>query len=131
MIGPPGAGIKETTLKLSQHFESTTISVGDLLKKEVVKKTELGSQIEQFIDEFLYVPDSVVVEILKKYIQGLDSSNHIFIEGFPKTVFQAKYLISEGIIPDAIIFLNYPAETCLANLRWTKKNQIQELKLAQ
>ncbi len=89
-----------------------------------MKKTELGSQIEQFISEYLYVPDSVVVEILKKYIQGLDSSNHIFIEGFPKTVFQAKYLISEGIIPDAIIFLNYPEEASLSNLRLSYKTEV-------
>ncbi len=117
MIGPPGAGTKEIALKLSQHFGSTTISVGDLLKKEVVKKTELGSQIEQFISEFLYVPDSVVVEILAKYMQSIETNNHIFIEGFPKTLFQAKYMISKGMVPDAIIFLNYPAETCLYNLK--------------
>jgi len=91
--------------------------VGDLLKKEVVKKTELGSQIEQFISEFLYVPDSVVVEILAKYMQSLETTNHIFIEGFPKTMFQAKFMISQGLVPDAIIFLNYPVDACLPSLR--------------
>ena len=95
MVGPPGAGTKEITLKLSQHFNSTTISVGDLLKKEVVKKNELGAQISQYLAEGLYVPDASVVEVLRKCLQGLNDADSVFIEGFPKTVFQAKYLIGE------------------------------------
>lgn len=110
VVGPPGCGVKETTLKLSQHFESTTVSVGDLLKKEIVKKTELGRQIEEFVTQSVYVPDSVVIELLDKYLAGLDSDKHIFIEGYPKTLFQAKYLLSCGIVPDAIIFLKFPED---------------------
>ena len=75
MIGPPGCLTKETTLKLSQHFESITVSVGDLLKKEVVKKTDLGRQIEEFIVQKIYVPDSFVIEVLQKYIAGVGRSS--------------------------------------------------------
>lgn len=68
MVGPPGSKVKEVALRLSQHFKATMISVGDLLKKEVVKKTDLGQQIEEYINNFLYVPDSIVVEVVIKYI---------------------------------------------------------------
>lgn len=110
MIGPPGCSTKETTLKLSQHFDSTTVSVGDLLKKEIVKKTELGRQIDEFVQQNIFVPDSVVIELLQKYLAGIDSDKHVFIEGFPKTLFQAKYLLGCGIVPDATIFLKVPQE---------------------
>lgn len=110
VVGPPGCGTKETTLKLSQHFDSTTVSVGDLLKKEVVKKTELGRQIEEFVAQRIYVPDSVVIELLQKYLASVGTDKHIFIEGFPKTLFQAKYLLGCGIVPDAVIFLKAPED---------------------
>lgn len=110
MIGSPGFSIKETTLKLSQHFESTTISIGDLLKKEIVKKTDYGRQIEEFTSQKIYVPDTIVIELLQKYLSGVPSDKHIFIEGFPKTIFQAKYLIGAGCIPDGIIFLKIKPE---------------------
>lgn len=38
-------------------------------------------------------------------MNGIDSDKHVFVEGFPKTIFQAKYLIGCGIVPDAVIFL--------------------------
>ena len=106
VVGPPGINIKEITLKLSQHFNSTTISIGDLLKKEVMKKTELGAKIEEYLQEKIYVPDIMVVEILKKYLKTLDPQKHVFIEGFPKTIYQAKYMINEKLIPDSLIFIN-------------------------
>lgn len=47
-------------LKLSEHFDAVMISVGDLLKKEMVKKTEMGQEIEEYLRNCTYVPDSIV-----------------------------------------------------------------------
>ena len=93
------------------------MSIGDLLKKEVVKKTDLGRQIEEFIIQKIYVPDSFVIELLQKYISGIESDKHVFVEGFPKTIFQTKYLIGSGIIPDSIIFLKYSDQKVHQNIQ--------------
>ena len=61
LVGPPGSNVKQISLRLSQYFNSVMISVGDLLNKEIVKKTDLGQQIEEYIKNFVYVPDEIVV----------------------------------------------------------------------
>lgn len=42
MLGPPGSGARETALALTEHFSWGSILIGDLLKKEVHKKSEYG-----------------------------------------------------------------------------------------
>lgn len=42
IVGPPGFKVRELALQIADHYKFTTISVGDLLKKEVSKKLELG-----------------------------------------------------------------------------------------
>ena len=91
----------------------------------MVKKTDLGRQIEEFIVQKIYVPDSFVIEVLQKYIAGIDSDKHMFVEGFPKTIFQAKYLIGSGIVPDGIIFLKYNEAQVLKSLSWVQKREIR------
>lgn len=92
------------------------ISIGDLLKKEVIKKTDLGQKIEEYLKNYLYVPDSIVVEVLIKYMKNLKKNDNIIIEGFPKTIYQAKYLVNKNIIPDSLVYLNYKEETNEENI---------------
>ncbi len=42
MVGPPGSNVRELSLSLCDYFHYTCVSVGDLLKKEISKKSELG-----------------------------------------------------------------------------------------
>jgi len=82
------------------------VSIGDLLTKEEVKRTSLGQEIDYYIKNNLYVPDNITAEVLTKYLNSLEDNTRCFVEGFPKTVYQAKYLVNQGIIPDAMIFIN-------------------------
>ena len=72
---------------LGEHFDAVMISVGDLLKKEMVKKTVIGQEIEDYIKNFLYVPDSIVSKVLIKYINGFKDDKNLIIEGYPKTIY--------------------------------------------
>ena len=47
MVGPPGSARKETALALGEYFNWSAISVGDLLNKEVSKKSDLGKEISE------------------------------------------------------------------------------------
>lgn len=93
-------------MQLSEHFNATTVSLGDLLTKEVVKRTSVGQDIEYYLKNHLYVPDHITVEVLTKHLNALEDNSQCFVEGFPKTIYQAKYLVNQGILPDAIIFIN-------------------------
>ncbi len=74
MIGPAGSNRKENALALAEYFGWTCISVGDLLKKEVSKKTEHAAAIQEAFRLYRYVPDSIVIELVKRQISGLDAA---------------------------------------------------------
>lgn len=112
VVGPPGSKVRGLTLHLSDHFETVVVSVGDLLKKEVSKKTEIGQRIEEYIKNLLYVPDDLVIDILKEHLATLDQEKDILIEGFPKTIYQSMAMQRAGILPDLFLLVNYPNDQC-------------------
>ena len=66
IVGPPGFKVREFALQIADHYKFTTISVGDLLRKEVSKRLELAEQIDPFFKNFSMVKDDVVISIVKK-----------------------------------------------------------------
>ena len=76
LVGPPGSNRKENALALAEYFNWQSISVGDLLSKEVSKKSEYGKAIieakkyyrygkhQRFI--ILIVDDNIVIDLVKK-----------------------------------------------------------------
>jgi adenylate kinase family enzyme len=66
LVGPPGSLRKENALALSEYFGWACISLSDLLKKEVSKKSEFAPQITEAFRLYRYVPDSVVIELVKR-----------------------------------------------------------------
>jgi hypothetical protein len=121
-VGPPGSNVRELTLQLSDHFEAVVVSVGDLLKKEVSKKTEIGHRIDEYIRNMLYAPDSLVVQVLRDHIAGLDKTKNIIIEGFPKTLYQSMAIIQEKILPDLLLVVNYSEDQCHTFLKYGRAN---------
>ena len=86
MVGPPGSNRKENALALAEYFGWACISIGDLLKKEVSKKTEFAASILEAFKVYRYVPDSIVIELVKRQIaQHEKDSQSWILEGFPRT----------------------------------------------
>ena len=74
-MGPPGSSRKENALALSEYFNWNCISVGDLLKKEISKKSEYGKAISESMKNYRYVDDNVVIELVKKQIAIHEKEN--------------------------------------------------------
>ena len=53
-MGPPGCRKKEKALTLAEEFNYVTVSVGDLLEREISKKSELGKKIKEAKAKFAY-----------------------------------------------------------------------------
>jgi adenylate kinase len=53
-VGPPGSNHKENALALAEHFNWSCISIGDLLKKEVSKKSDYGKAITESLKNYKY-----------------------------------------------------------------------------
>ncbi len=71
IVGPPGSKRKEIALSLGEYLSEerenpfVCISVGDLLRKEISKKSEFGKQIVESRKTYSYVKDEIVIELVK------------------------------------------------------------------
>ena len=119
-MGPPGSNRKENALALAEHFGWACISIGDLLKKEVSKKSDYGKTISDNIKNSTYVDDKIVIDLVTKQVQLLELEHKSWIiEGFPRTKLQALALQKLGILPNRFILLNVERERSIAQLMKT------------
>lgn len=91
LFGPPGAG-KGTQSQLmlgAQPF--IHISTGNLLREAIQQKTPLGIEAQSYVDAGKLVPDSVVIGLVREFIEKNKASKFIF-DGFPRTIVQAEAL---------------------------------------
>jgi adenylate kinase len=69
IVGPPGSKRKEIALSLAEYLSDddnfVCISVGDLLTKEISKKSEFGKQIVESRKTYSYVKDEIVIDLVK------------------------------------------------------------------
>lgn len=91
IFGPPGAGKGTQSLLLTKKFNLKHISTGELLRKEIVKGTDIGIMAKALIDRGNFVDDSVVIEMISREISrvGPEVKGFIF-DGFPRTISQAE-----------------------------------------
>ncbi|MEE1200070.1 MAG: adenylate kinase [Christensenellales bacterium] len=114
-LGPPGAGKGTQAAGVSSHLRIPHISTGDMFRSAVQNRTPVGQKVKEFIDNGLLVPDEVVIEVVRERLAMDDCKNGYLLDGFPRTVEQAKAL--EKIdMPDAVINIVVPDERLLARL---------------
>lgn len=106
-MGPKGLFLKETALELCDFFEFTCVSMGDLLRKEVSKKTAVSAEISLAINAKILADDAIVLDLLRQELETLGKLQKSFVvEGFPRTRAQALALQKWGVFPDAVFLVN-------------------------
>ena len=88
-MGPPGAGKGTQARRLSESTGIKHLSTGDMLRAEVASSTELGLLAKSFMDKGDLVPDSHIIAMIQQHIE--DPAG-VLLDGFPRTVVQAKAL---------------------------------------
>lgn len=92
LLGAPGAG-KGTVAKLLSAIDgSVQISTGDILRGEVQAGSDLGRQAEEYMKKGDLVPDSLIMGIMEKRLQAPDCAKGFLLDGFPRTIPQARAL---------------------------------------
>jgi adenylate kinase len=90
LLGAPGAGKGTQAKKISEKFGVPHISTGDILRNESKLGTDLGRKADRFMKSGKLVPDALIIEMIKKIITGKDSGKGFLLDGFPRTIKQAK-----------------------------------------
>lgn len=92
LLGPPGAGKGTQAKQISTKYNIPHISTGDIFRKNISEKTELGIKAKGYIDKGLLVPDELTIDIVNDRLDNSDCKNGFLLDGFPRTVKQAEAL---------------------------------------
>lgn len=105
LLGAPFSGKGTLARNIVSDFNLVQISTGDLFRENIKNGTEVGKLAKSFMDKGQLVPDSVTISMLKERISKDDCKKSFILDGFPRTIEQAKAL--EGIAKiDAVIQLD-------------------------
>jgi adenylate kinase len=81
--------------------------MGDIFRELIKGNSELGGKVKGYVEKGLLVPDDVVVEVLKEHLSKISKGKGFILDGFPRTLDQAKALNAVTNI-DVILLLNVP-----------------------
>lgn len=120
LIGAPGSGKGTQATRLAEHFGLTHISSGDLLRQHVTDGTALGREVQQFVRRGDLVPDSLILDVLRKPVVAASQSGGYVLDGFPRTVEQAQiaYAVAKdlGVEAQVAVHLAVPREELVRRL---------------
>jgi len=108
IVGAPGSGKGTQSKNISEHYSIPHISTGDMLRDAKEDGSERGNYIKNLIDNGKFVSDELIIQLVKERIQQDDCKNGYILDGFPRTVTQAKSMLSEGIVVDHVIEIEVP-----------------------
>ncbi|MBL8780451.1 MAG: adenylate kinase [Alphaproteobacteria bacterium] len=92
LFGPPAAGKGTQAKRIHEKYEIAHLSTGDMLRAAIAQGTEVGKKAKAIMDKGLLVPDEIVVGIIAERIVAPDCAKGFVLDGFPRTVNQAKAL---------------------------------------
>ncbi len=115
VVGPPGVGKGTYAEILSKKYSIPKISSGDLFHKAIRDQTPLGKQIKDYVSHGELVPDEIVIELIKERLQRHDCEEGFLLDGFPRTIAQAKAMEEFKRI-DSVLNFVAPDEEILSRL---------------
>ncbi|MCF7795435.1 adenylate kinase [Patescibacteria group bacterium] len=126
IFGAPGAGKGTQAQKIAELHKLQHLSTGDLFRKEIKNKTDLGIEAQNYSSKGELVPDTLVIEILKKEIEKHPESSGFVFDGFPRNLNQAqeldKMLDEKDTQIQAVLALDVPDEELINRIKARAKD---------
>lgn len=92
LFGPPGAGKGTQAIMIAQKYGWIHVSTGDILRAEVSQGTPLGMKVKAVMEAGHLVSDELLVEIMESVFRKNINGQGFVLDGFPRTLNQAKEL---------------------------------------
>ena len=114
MLGAPGTGKGTVAGILSKELGIVSVSSGDIFRKAISDKTELGKEVEKYLASGALVPDELTIRVIEARLLEPDLDKGVILDGFPRTTHQAeeleKFLNENGKSVTKVINLVTPKE---------------------
>ncbi|HXV28247.1 MAG TPA: adenylate kinase [bacterium] len=92
LLGPPGAGKGTHAKILSEKFDLAHLAAGDILRRHIREKTELGIKAKDVIERGELVSDDLVNAMMLNEIRQNGGKRGVVLDGYPRTQGQAEAL---------------------------------------
>jgi len=114
-FGAPGAGKGTQAERFARHYRIPKISTGEMLRRASDERTELGALVSETIHRGELVDDELMIDLVRSRLEEPDVANGFVLDGFPRTVVQARAL--DALVPHALIIaLDVSADNLLRRL---------------
>lgn len=115
LLGLPGAGKGTQAERIAEEYHLTAISTGEMLREATKEKDTFGLRVQEYMNKGELVPDEWINSLAKSRLQAKDVENGFVLDGYPRTLQQAKmleaYLQSQNQNLDAVFFLDVSQDT--------------------
>lgn len=115
LLGLPGAGKGTQAKRIAEKYHLTAISTGEMLREAAEEKDTFGLRVQEYMNKGELVPDEWINSLVKSRLQEKDVENGFVLDGYPRTLQQAKvleaYLQSQNQNLDAVFFLDVSQDT--------------------
>jgi len=120
LLGAPGSGKGTQGNVLAERYGITHVSSGEILRRHVEAGTEIGEQVEQYMERGDLVPDRLLLEVMTDEVFAAVETGGYILDGVPRTLEQAlaAYEIGmlRGITADAALHLEVPDDIVVERL---------------
>lgn len=104
LISPPASGKGTQAKWISDKFGIPRISTGAMLRKHVADRTEVGMLAQEDMNQGKLVSDDIVIKMMEARLRKEDCKNGFLLDGYPRTMRQARALESSGEL-DVVLYL--------------------------
>ena len=120
LLGAPGSGKGTQANLLKAKYGCVHISTGDILRKNLQEKTDLGLRAETFMNKGELVSDGLIIDMTKERLGKDDVAKGFLMDGFPRTIPQAEAfdrMLNEMARPlDAVVLIKIDEELIVRRL---------------
>lgn len=120
LLGPPGSGKGTQAGVIAQKLGLAHVASGDLFREAARRGDKLGKQVKSYMEKGLLVPDKITIKMILERISAPDCKKGCMLDGFPRTLEQAKALYKalggNGEAIDRVIYINVATDELVRRL---------------
>lgn len=116
IMGPPGGGKGTQAEQICSTLGIPHISTGAIIRNAIREKTQLGLIADDYIAKGQLIPDELAIDMVNQRLKEKDCENGFLLDGFPRTLPQARAMETNGIELDVALNLVVDDEVIVKRL---------------